>query len=360
MKTRLASLLNCPGCQSALLLEPGSCQGDEVLSGRLRCSRCRAEFPVRDGIPRFVPGDAYVESFSFEWKRWRLTQMDTPEHRASETTFQSSTGRRPEELKGKLVLDAGCGAGRYMDVVARAGAEVVGVDLSFSVDAARENLRALPNCHFVQADVLHLPFHPDAFDFVYSIGVLEHTPDTHEGLRSLIRVVKPGGEVAIFVFPRHRLTETFRYFPGRVNEVLGQDVGFRIPRKLEGLVRRLAPLVDWTMETSARLERAVTTRLPRRWLYWLCHVAIPLYYLYRIPLFYPLRLITRIGMDPDPERRVLDTFDWYSPRYKGTCSFTEARAWFEEASLDEVTLLPRAVAVRGKKKHAPDEIRSGG
>jgi len=360
MKPRLADFLSCPACQVALQLEPTSCQGDEIVVGKLRCAKCGAEFPIRDGIPRFVPGDAYVTSFSFEWKRWRLTQFDTAEHRASETTFIASTGKHPEELAGKLVLDAGCGAGRYMDVVARGGGEVVGVDLSFSVDAARDNLRMLPNCHLVQADVLHLPFRPAAFDFVYSLGVLEHTPDTRASFLSLLRTPKPGGEVAIFVFPRHRLAETFRYFPARVNDVLTHDVNFRIPRRLEGLVRRLAPLLDWTMETSSNLGRAFTTRLPRRWLYWLCHAAIPLYYLYRIPLFYPLRLVTRIAMDPNPERRVLDTFDWYSPRYKWTHSFTEVRTWFEEAGLEQVTLLPRAVAVRGRKPSSREETRSPG
>ncbi len=354
MKPRLAGLLSCPDCQVALLLESTSSQGDEIVSGKLRCSKCGTDFPIRDGIPRFVSGDAYVESFSFEWKRWRLTQLDTPEHRASETTFVASTGRRPEELAGRLVLDAGCGAGRYMDVVARVGGEVVGFDLSYSVDAARENLGARPNCHFVQADALRLPFRSDAFDFVYSIGVLEHTPDTHAGFTSLLRTLKPGGEVSIFVYPRHRLAETFRYFPWRVNEVLAHDVGFRIPRKLEGSVRRLAPFLDWMMETSSNLGRAVTTRLPKQWVYGLCHAAIPLYYLYRIPLFYPFRLLTRIAMDPDPERRVLDTFDWYSPKYKRTRSFTEVRTWFEEAGLEEVTLLPRAVAVRGRKPCAAE------
>lgn len=349
MKPRLAELLSCPECHAPLQLEVGACQGDEILGGTLTCSKCPSKFIIRDGIPRFVPDDAYVSTFSFEWKRWRLTQLDTEVYRASETTFEASTGRRPEELSGKLVLDAGCGAGRYLDVVARAGGEVVGVDLSFSVDAARQNLGAFPNCHFVQADVFRLPFLPGTFDFVYSIGALEHTPDTHEAFLSLIQALKPSAEIAIFVYPRHRLAETFRYFPSRVNEVLAQDVNFRIPRRLEGLIRRCAPLLDWVMETSSNVERSFTTRLPPRWLCWLCHVAIPLYYLYRIPLFYPLRLVTRIAMDPDPERRVLDTFDWYSPRYKWTHSFTEVRTWFQGAGLQEIKLLPRAVAVRGKK-----------
>lgn len=349
MKSRLLDLLCCPECKVALSLELACYSGDEIVSGMLRCPTCGEGFPIRDAIPRFVPGDVSVESFSFQWKRWRLTQLDPADRRSSESTFQASTGRRPEELAGKLVLDAGCGAGRFTDVVARGGAEAVGVDLSFSVDAARQNLGSLPNCHLVQADILQLPFRPESFDFGYSIGVLEHTPDPQTGFARLLSALKPGGEVAVFVLPRRRLTETLRYFPERVNEVLGQDASYRIPGRLAGLIRWLAPLLDWTTDTSGQLGRAVTTRLPQRWCYWLCHAAIPLYYLYRVPIFYPFRLLTRIAMDPDPERRVLDTFDWYSPRYKWTRSFTEVRGWFEAAELEEIALLPRAVAVRGKK-----------
>ncbi len=89
------------------------------------------------------------------------------------------------------------------------------------------------------------------------------------------------------------------------------------------------------MEASSRMQRLVTTRLPTRWLYALCHAAIPLYYLYRIPLFYPLRLLTKIAMDPDPEWRVLDTFDWYSARYQWKHTYAEVRSWFEGAGDSE-------------------------
>src|SRR5947208_96165 len=103
------------------------------------------------------------------------------------------------------------------------------------------------------------------------------------------------------------------------------------------------------MEASSRMQRLVTTRLPTRWLYALCHAAIPLYYLYRIPLFYPLRLLTKIAMDPDPEWRVLDTFDWYSARYQWKHTYAEVRSWFEGAGLAEIVMLPRTVAVRGRR-----------
>jgi len=352
MNIRLAKLLVCPQCQGELTLESPTGTQDKITAGSFQCARCPAQFPIRNGIPRFVPDEAYLASFGFEWKQWRRTQFDNVSRQFSEASFTVSTGTQPEALKGKLVLDAGCGAGRFMDVVARSGAEVVGVDFSLAIEVAQENLGHLPNCHFIQADLLHSPLRSEAFDFAFSIGVLHHTPNTHEAFRQVLRTLKPGGEIAIWVYPLRRLTETFEYFPNAVNETLASDVQYRIPDRGQKFAKTFARPFDWITETSSYLERAFTTRLPVRWIYALSHLAIPLYYLYQIPLFYPLRLVTKIAMHPDPEWRVLDTFDWYSPRYQWKHTYAEVRAWFEAAGLLEVRLLPRPVAVRGRRPAA--------
>ncbi|MGH9353514.1 MAG: methyltransferase domain-containing protein [Terriglobia bacterium] len=349
MRQRLLQLLACPDCRASLRLEADECHDGEILAGNLICAGCGKAFAVRGGIPRFVPGDAYASTFSFEWKKWTRTQFDTASRRLSEATFVVSTGKLLETLAGRVVFDAGCGSGRFMDVVARVGAEVVGVDMSFAIEAAYQNLSALRQCHFVQADLMHLPFKPQSFDFVYSIGVLPFTPNTKAAFLSVLGAVAPGGSIAIWVYPRRRLADTFRHFPDRVNEVIGQDANFSLPLRWQRLVRPFAGLIDWTLETSSDAQRLVTTRLPPRLLYALCHAAIPLYYVYRIPLFYPLRLVTKIAMHPDPEWRVLDTFDWYSPRYQWKHTFGEVRGWFEQARLEEIALLPRAVAVTGRR-----------
>jgi SAM-dependent methyltransferase len=335
-----------------LQLEVVAEQAAEIIAGSLRCWKCGRQYPIREGIPRFVTSDAYVSTFSFEWKRWRRTQFDTASRQTSLTTFRASTGHEPSDLDGKTVLDAGCGAGRYMDLAARAGAQVVGVDLSLAVEVAQENLGKFSQCHFVQADLLHLPFPPQTFDFIYSIGVLHHTPSTREGFACLVPALKPGGEIAIWVYPLRRLTDVLRYFPGQVNEVLANDVSFGVPPKRQAIVSRLAPLLDWMIETSSNTQRILTTRLPPRWLYGLCHLAIPLYYLYRIPLFYPLRLLTKVAMYPEAEWRVLDTFDWYSPPYQWKQTYPQVRSWFEEADLVEIQMLPRPVAMRGRRKQS--------
>jgi SAM-dependent methyltransferase len=334
---------------ASLELEIHTRDNEEILAGLLHCSKCRSDFPIREGIPRFAPSDAYAASFSFEWKRWQRTQFDTESRKLTESTFVASTGKRPQELAAKLVLEVGCGTGRFMDILTRAGAETVGLDLSLAVEVARQNLRSLPNCHFIQGDALSPPFRPGTFDFAYSIGALHHTSDSHQAFLRMAETLKPQGVAAIWVYPRRRLTETFQYFPEQVNEVLAQDVKYQIPSKWQKLVSRLASELDWMMEASSRLQRFFTTRLPNRWLYALCHVAIPLYYVYRIPIFYPLRLLTKIAMHPDPEWRVLDTFDWYSAHYQWKHTYAEVQAWFEEAGLESVTLLPRPVALCGKK-----------
>lgn len=252
-------------------------------------------------------------------------------------------------MRGKTILDAGCGTGRYMDLLAREGADVVGIDLSLAIEVAQENLGHLSNCHFVQADLMHPPFRQEVFDFTYSIGVLHHTPSTCSAFKGLVPLIRPGGEIVVWVYALRRISEAFERFPDRVNEVLGVDSTFTIPPARQATVKRFAKTMDRVMEASNRMQRAVTTRLPSRWLYALCHAAIPLYYLYRVPIFYPLRLATKVAVNPDPEWRVLDTFDWYSPKYQWKHTYGEVEEWFRSAGLEQVTILPRPVAVRGQK-----------
>jgi SAM-dependent methyltransferase len=76
--------------------------------------------------------------------------------------------------------------------------------LSDAVEAARDNLGRFANVHVVQGDLLRPPFERPAdgggFDLVYSIGVLHHLPDPFEGFKSLVRFVRPGGTIAVWVY----------------------------------------------------------------------------------------------------------------------------------------------------------------
>ena len=112
-------------------------------------------------------------------------------------------------MKGRWILDAGCGAGRFLDVLADHECDVVGVDLSNAVNAARTSLADRPNVHLVQASIYELPFRRASFDSCYCIGVIQHTPNPLQALRSLPAFVKDGGRFAATIYERKRWTRLY-------------------------------------------------------------------------------------------------------------------------------------------------------
>ena len=102
-----------------------------------------------------------------------------------------------ESIKGKTVLDAGCGGGRYTVAWRLLGAaSAVGVDVSTTglADARKRVAQArIDNVEFKEGNVLQLPFPDHAFDIVFSNGVLHHSVDWARGVHELLRVMKPGG-----------------------------------------------------------------------------------------------------------------------------------------------------------------------
>ena len=209
MRPKLLDRLVCPACQGALTCRTTSVANDgDILEGDLACQACQAHYPVTRGIPRFVPSKNYAASFGYQWNRFRREQVDSENGmQQSEQRLRTETGWSPEWLQGKWVLDGGCGAGRFLEVASRMpGADVVGVDISEAVDAARETLGTRPNAHLVQASLFDLPFRRGSFDGAYCIGVIQHTPDPARAVRSLAGVLRPGGRVAITAYERRRFT----------------------------------------------------------------------------------------------------------------------------------------------------------
>ena len=101
---------------------------------------------------------------------------------------------------------------------------------------------------------------------------------------------------------------------------------------------------------SSAIWRSLTSRLPKRLLYYLCFIAAPLYFVYRIPLIGHVgRAVFVIPMIPDWRWRVLDTFDWYSPRYQSKHTHWEVFRWFEEEGMTDVKVLPGEITMLGRK-----------
>ena len=115
-----------------------------------------------------------------------------------------------ESCRGRRVLEVGCGIAKDGRFLSENGIDYQGVDLSLeSLKLAKEHFRRndLPIC-FVNADATQLPYSDDSFDFVFSIGVLHHVPDTLSACREVARVLRPGGILRIMIYNRR----SYHYF----------------------------------------------------------------------------------------------------------------------------------------------------
>src|SRR2546428_4142164 len=206
---KLLETLRCPGCQGRL--EPKRTEGS---AAELYCSKCSEGFPVIGGIPRLLLSplrEALLEngaasgtderqvqtalSFGFEWSRFPEMYK---EWNQSFLNYMQPHG--PEFFRGRKVLDAGCGNGRFAYYAAKYGAEVWAIDLGSAVDVARWNTEAAGNVQVLQADLHRPPFVLESFDFIYSIGVLHHLPDPEAAFQNLLRYLKPNGEIQIYLY----------------------------------------------------------------------------------------------------------------------------------------------------------------
>lgn len=196
MKIELIEVLRCPKTKQRLTLEQPEYRNGEIYAGSLVAENGEYRYPIRDSIPRFVPETNYADSFGMQWNKFRQTQLDSYSgHPISADRFWKATGWRPEDMCGKWVLDAGCGAGRFAEIALHAGAKVIALDYSSAVDACFANLKHYENLHVVQGDIYALPFPNLLFPFVYSIGVLQHTPDVARAFASLPPMVGAEGRL---------------------------------------------------------------------------------------------------------------------------------------------------------------------
>jgi SAM-dependent methyltransferase len=309
MKLDALRFLVCPVCHGDLDLHR-EVEDVEVLTGTLDCRGCRRAYPVVGGVPRFVDEGAYATSFADQWHWFRKVQLDSFNGTGeSEAMLKATTGLSADEYRGRLVLDAGVGAGRFAEIVAKHGGEVVGVDLTRAVDAAYANIGRNPRVHLIQADIFAMPFRRQTFDVAYSIGVLHHTPDPRAAFERVAAVAKKGAALAVYVYS-------------------GYGIAYR----------------------GADVIRCLTTRLPRRLMLALTTVAIPLYYLYRLPgLGAILRLLAPISMHRHWRVRWLDTFDWYTPRYQWKLLYPEVVRWFRDNGFSDIELFEDPIRLRGTK-----------
>ena len=312
MKADLLPRLASPCCRAALALDGSEGGGDDVESGSLRCASCGGQFPIVRGVPRLLPPDLdggrqVQRSFEFQWATWGDETRIFGRTRRDALDYFFANLVHPDvkaaDLRGKWVLDAGCGHGMYVSFLAELGANVVGLDVTGAVEPVYRRVRGVPGAHCVQGDVLRPPFRPGAFDVVFSNGVLHHTADTRRAFAAIAALVGAPGSVGIWLYP----------------------VGH--------------PAWEWTQRTI----RAVTTRMPRAVLHPLCYLAVPL-----------------LGVAPTYSGTSLRTaswrqcaqviFDFYAPRYQAHHRPDEVVQWFRDEGFVDVRLMPDPLGVTGKRE----------
>gem|GEM_PF-147794 len=288
------------------------------------CSSCEKQFPSVRGVLRFVDTSNYADSFGYQWQEFSTTQL-LPDF--AEWNFLRKTGLRVEDLRGKLVLDVGCGMGRFAEVATRWGARVIGVDLSAAAEVAVRNLEGRGFIAF-QADVLALPFAPETFDCIYSIGVLHHTPNCEKAFKNLPQYLKPGGSIAIWLYSGYnnwyRFSDQWRKITHRI------PVG-----TLHSFFRVAVPCLYW-------LDRGLR--------------AVPLV---GRPLAGIIHHIVPVSRNRNPRIRVLDTLDWYSPKYQSKHTYEQVFRWFESCGLEALTVADISIGVKGRKPLARTESLPG-
>lgn len=286
---------------------------DEVESGTLTCDSCARAYAITHFIPRFVPAENYASNFGFQWNRFRRTQLDSytgvP---ISRERLLTSLGVTAAELEGKRVLDVGCGAGRFSEVALACGARLVALDYSTAVDAARANLAPHPRLDVVQGDIYKLPFQPGQFDFVYCLGVLQHTPDVASAFRALPPQLTEGGRLAVDAYPKLRLNALWpKYWLRPVTKRIDA-------RRLFTIVERVVPLL---LPVSDVLSRVPVVGRKLR---------------YAVPVVNHRPAFPQLSSQQVYEWAVLDTFDMFGPAYDQPQSADTLASWFREAGLDDV------------------------
>jgi uncharacterized protein YbaR (Trm112 family) len=213
MQRDVLDLLTCPVCRDSRLIG----LDDRMDAGELICSRCDERYPVRGGIPILLPpgfdatdvhdeidhvhglvsghkhrqADYFDRGVAEEFEISRPNGAPEAYRWTLDEKFRRSVAGLPD-LHGATVVDACCGSGMDAEMLARAGARVIAVDISEGC-AARACARAKRyglEYLVVVGDVEHLPVRTASADVSYVHDGLHHLADPAIGLRELARVAR--------------------------------------------------------------------------------------------------------------------------------------------------------------------------
>jgi 2-polyprenyl-3-methyl-5-hydroxy-6-metoxy-1,4-benzoquinol methylase len=329
MNNELLNILVCPICQESCELNITKGSPENVIDGYLQCRRCSKKYTIANDVPFFAPMDSHSgirsqqDTYSTWWDDYHdENSIIDPVHRAS---FNESLALEEKDLRDKVVLDAGCGNGRFSYVVSQFSPKLlVSFDLSSGLIHAKKAIsqhNPQAKVAYVQGDITRPPFKKGSFDVVFSWGVLTHTPNARTSFSTLSTLLKMGGKLGVYVYefhPLYRYDKQWLSFAAYIRNLFFTE-----------------PL------------RYICSRLPTKIVQWLF---IPIYYAERV---------TGIGIAGchgfadnkwDKDRYFRVVIDRFKTRYASEHQMEEVLGWFQDNGLDRVKInrYPRISALGTK------------
>ncbi len=321
MRVERIKQLQFPATKAGLELKAGAeVENESVKSGELVDASKREAVPVRNFIPRFAGSENYAASFGYQWDAFQKTQIDkfTGLTVCRDRFFGHSSW--PENMEGETILEVGCGAGRYADVVLGTGAVLHSTDMSSAVDVCLKNNGHHPNHTVIQADMHALPFPEKMFDRIFCFGVLQHTPDPKAAFMGLLPYLKPGGALSVDCYHKDGIIAPWK------SKYLWRWLATRMP------VGALHKIVKWYVPKWMPVDRFIA-KIPYLRRYLRCIV--------------PCFVHDGFGLDERQavEWAVLDTFDALSAAHDHPQTVETVRSWFEAAGMKNIEVRGGPVVV---------------
>lgn len=317
----------CPACRSEqlVLTDARGAEPDQIDSGTVVCRACGSQFPVVGGLPRFVPASNYAESFGFQWNLHARTQLDSHSGLPiSHDRLWTAIGGKAD-LSGQCVLEAGSGAGRFTEVLAASGADVVTFDYSSAVEANARNQIASDRLHLFQGDIFNIPLREALFDKVICLGVLQHTPDPQAAFQSLAKYVRPGGQLVVDSYAKSFTgLLQWKYILRPLTRRMRKETLYRV---IQTVTPPLVPVARWLRRLAGRFGGRLVPILEYS------HMGIP------------EKLNTQWA--------ILDTFDMYSPVHDHPQSIESLTRWFESVGFSDVHVREGYNGVVGSGRRPP-------
>ena len=193
ISNELLSILACPICKGDI----------EAINGQLKCSKCNAVYPIKEGIPIMLPPHLEEEQKlaistwgrDYETLLYNIKQSTqvniVDQYGLSDYNLVTRFARKSD----KNFLELGCGRARLSLLLAKQGLNIVGLDLSIEalVLAKYVFTQQKLSGFFVCGDILHPPFKSGSFSLAFAGGSIEHFENTQQGLKAIAESLSPHG-----------------------------------------------------------------------------------------------------------------------------------------------------------------------